>query len=262
MRQRIIAGLVALPLFLIPIWLGGWWAALLLVAVGVGGGIEVYRLMELGGYQPSRIFGVVWLAALILSYWLPQVLPLSLIIMAGLIITLIKAMRQKQAPMHTWMATSMGALYLGTMIGQALALRMLPAGLWWLLLALVVTWINDTAAYFTGVTVGRHPFWPRISPKKTWEGSIGGWIGAAIVGLIMVMVTPLSATYSPLFGFVLGACCGILALFGDLSISILKRQVGVKDTGNFLPGHGGILDRTDSLLFVIPFVYQMVVLWG
>jgi phosphatidate cytidylyltransferase len=262
MRQRIIVGLLGIPLVLVPIWFGGPWIALFLALVGIGGGIEFYRLMQIGGYEPRRLLGLTWLTLLILSYWQPQLLPLSLIISTGMILTLIDAMHQKQAPMHTWMATGMGALYLGTMIGQALALRQLPNGVWWVFLGLAVTWTNDSAAYFTGVTIGRHKLWPRLSPKKTWEGTIGGWIAAALMGALWVWITPLFTTHSPLFGAAVGLVSGVLALFGDLSISTLKRQVKVKDTGNLFPGHGGVLDRLDSLLFVLPFIYQVVLLWG
>jgi phosphatidate cytidylyltransferase len=261
MRERILVGLVALPAVLIPIWFGGIWLTLFLMLVGIGGGLEFYRLMQIGGYQPRRTLGLVWLALLILSHWQPQLLPFSLIVMAGMIITLIDAMHQKQAPMHTWMATSMGALYIGTMLGQALALRQLPNGMWWVLLGLALTWMNDSAAYFVGVTFGRHKLWPRLSPKKTWEGTIAGWGTAAVVGALWIVFTPLNATYSPSIGAVVGLIAGILALFGDLSISTIKRQVGVKDTGHIFPGHGGVLDRLDSILFVLPFIYQAVLLW-
>jgi phosphatidate cytidylyltransferase len=262
MKQRIVVGLLALPLVLLPIWLGGIWIALLFVALAIGAGREFYRMVQQGGYHPSRILGMVWLVAILAAYYQPQMIPLSLVIMAGLIVTLVEAMREKQEPMHTWMATSMGALYLGTMLGQSLALRLLPDGLWWMLFGLAVTWANDSAAYFTGVTVGRHKLWPRLSPKKTWEGTIAGWVAAALAGMIMVSITPLAATHSLWFGLVVGLFCGLLALLGDLAVSTLKRQVGVKDSGQFLPGHGGVLDRLDSLLFVMPFIYQVVILWG
>jgi phosphatidate cytidylyltransferase len=261
MRERIVVGLIALPVVLIPIWFGGVWLALLLVVVGIGGGLEFYRLMQIGGYQPNRTLGLGWLTLLILSHWQPQLLPFSLMVMAGMIITLIDAMHQKQMPMNSWMATSMGALYLGTMLGQSLALRQLPNGLWWVLLGLVLTWTNDSAAYFVGVRYGRHKLWPRLSPKKSWEGTVAGWVAAAIVGALWIMITPLSAARSPLMGAVVGLFAGILALFGDLSVSTIKRQVGVKDTGNLFRGHGGFLDRLDSLLFVMHFIYQMVLLW-
>jgi phosphatidate cytidylyltransferase len=262
MRERIIVGLIALPAVLIPIWLGGVWAALFAVLAGVGGGVEFYRLMQIGGYQPSRILGLLWLALLILSNWQPQYLPFSLILMAGMIVTFIDAMHQKEMPISAWMATGMGALYFSTMLGQALALRQLPNGLWWVYMALALTWMNDSAAYFVGVSFGKNKIWPRLSPKKTWEGTIAGWVTAAVVGALWIIITPLNATYSPFFGAIIGVFAGVLAFFGDLSISTLKRQVGVKDTGNLFRGHGGLLDRLDSLLFVFPFVYQVVLLWG
>jgi phosphatidate cytidylyltransferase len=262
MRDRILVGLVALPLVLLPIWIGGIWLVPFVILAGVAGGLEFYRLMQVGGYSPNRVYGLVWLSLLLISYWQPQLLPTSLVVMAGMILTLIDAMHQKERPMNSWMATSMGALYLGTMLGQGWALRGLPDGLWWVYLALALTWMNDSAAYFVGVNFGRHKLWPRISPKKTWEGTVAGWVTAAVVGAVWIMITPLNANFSPLFGAIVGLCGGILALFGDLSISTIKRQVGVKDTGNIFRGHGGVLDRLDSLLFVLPFVYQVVSLWG
>lgn len=262
MRQRILVGLLAIPVILVPVWLGGVWIALLLAALAIAGALEFYRLIELGGFHPNRLLGLLWLVPLVLNGWRPQLFPLSLLLAAGMMITLVDALFHKEKPISSWMATAMPALYLGVMVGQSVALRMLPDGLWWLLFAFFVTWGNDTFAYFSGVTLGRHRLWPRISPKKTWEGTIIGWLGAAAVGAGVVAITPLSATHSVWFGMGLGLCCGVLALLGDLSISILKRQVGVKDSGRFFPGHGGMLDRMDSPLFVLPFVYQMVLLWA
>lgn len=260
MRQRIIAGLLAIPFALLPIWLGGIWAVLLFCLVALGGGAEFYRLTRIGGYHPSQVLGLTWTVLLVLSYWQPVYLPLQLILLAGLIATLVEAMYEKQQPMHTWMATTVGAVYLGTTIGQGLALRFVPNGLWWVLFGIFVTWTNDSAAYFIGVTMGRHKLWPRLSPKKTWEGTVAGWLAAGLVGGLLVYLTPVTPTYGVWFGIVVGMLCGVLALMGDLAISTLKRQVGAKDSGHFLPGHGGVLDRTDSLLFVVPFVYQMVIL--
>jgi phosphatidate cytidylyltransferase len=261
MKQRIIVGLIAAPVILIPIWLGGVWGALLVSVAAGGGGWEFYHLMEIDGFKPNRILGVAWAVALVLTGFGWPFLPLSLVLFVGLIATLVDALHRQPKPINSWMVTAVGAIYLGAMLGQMLALRQLPNGLWWVLIAVLITWANDTSAYFVGVTLGRHKLWPRISPKKTWEGTIGGWVGAALAGAGLVALTPVGATVSPLFGALLGGLGGVLALLGDLSISILKRQVGVKDSGWLFPGHGGILDRMDSLLFVVPFVYQMVLLW-
>jgi phosphatidate cytidylyltransferase len=109
-----------------------------------------------------------------------------------------------------------------------------------------------------GRTIGRHRFFPRISPKKTWEGAVGGLVFgvAAVVGLSYWLLA-----VGPAWGVALGLLLVLGATFGDLSESVLKRQVGVKDSGQLIPGHGGMLDRVDSLLFVVPLVYYFVVLF-
>ncbi|NJN81445.1 MAG: phosphatidate cytidylyltransferase [Caldilineaceae bacterium] len=116
--------------------------------------------------------------------WRPDLLALTTVLTVGLIATLIYALYQTEAPASTWMSTSIGAIYLGVMIGQALALRLGDEGLWLLLLGVLITWANDTAAYFTGVTLGKRKLWPRLSPKKTWEGTLGwlDWLRGWLVG--------------------------------------------------------------------------------
>ena len=259
MKTRIVVGLVAIPLTLLPVWLGGIWCTALFLGVGIAGGLEFYHMLQTAGYRPNLWLGLIWLTLLILNGWQPLLLPLPLLLAAGLIITFIDALRHEEQPLGMWMATSMAALYLGTTIGQSLAMRQLPNGFWWLVFSFSVTWLNDTAAYFIGVSLGRHKFWPRISPKKTWEGTLSGWLAAALTGGVLAWLLPLHITVG--FGVALGTACGIMALLGDLSISMLKRQVGVKDSGRFFPGHGGMLDRVDSILFVLPFVYQVILVW-
>jgi phosphatidate cytidylyltransferase len=258
MKVRIIAGLLALVPVLAFVWMGGvWWAGFML-GVALVAGAEFYQLMRAGGFRPYRLVGLTWLVLIALTFWPSFPLSLSLILPAGLILTLSLALYNTNQPTLNWALTVVGAVYLGVMLGQGIGIRLLPDGFWWLMLALFITWTNDSFAYFTGVTLGRHKIWPRLSPKKSWEGTIGGWIGGALAGWIIVYFSPL--TISPWLGAGLGAVGGVLALFGDLSISMLKRQVGAKDTGHILPGHGGALDRLDSLLFVFAFIYQ-VALW-
>lgn len=281
MRTRIIAGLVAIPIVVIPIYLGGFWGLLLGIAATAIGAWELFHMFKAGGYHPALWIGMPWAILIFMAGWDPEQvqrssisitgfltqptiwivetfsLPLQTVLTAGLIITLIYCLFVVDKPVNTWMATSIGAIYLGILLGQIVALRFLPNGFWYVLFGFLVTWANDTAAYFTGVTIGRRKLWPRLSPKKTWEGTLGGWIGAAAAGALLAWLFPLDI--GPLYGAAIGFLAGILGLFGDLSISMIKRQVGVKDSGSIFPGHGGLLDRLDSMLFTLPFIYQAVI---
>lgn len=268
MTTRIVVGLLALPLVLIPVWLGGVWVLLLVLCIASMAGYEFFIMMRKGGYQPNLWLGLPWLALIIICFGasllpgtgLPQpFFTLPIVFTVGLFATLIWALFQVEKPLLGWMSTSLGAIYIGMLSGQILSLRLLEDGLWWLILGIFITWMNDTSAYFTGVTIGRHKLWPRLSPKKTWEGTIAGWLGAALIGGLITWLSPLQDGF--MFGFWIGAIGGVLALFGDLSVSMFKRQVGVKDSGWLFPGHGGMLDRMDSILFVLPFIYQVVAFW-
>ncbi|RIK41050.1 MAG: phosphatidate cytidylyltransferase [Chloroflexi bacterium] len=256
MTTRIIVGLIALPLVLAPIWFGGVWCLILLLVVALAGGVEFFGLLDHGGYRPLRWIGLLWIGGLVATGWQPG-LPLAVpLITVGLVVMLVISLFQREQPVHTWLATSGGAIYLGLMLGHVMALRQLPAGLWWLLYGLLITWTNDTAAYFAGVTLGRRRLWPRLSPKKTWEGTVAGWVGAALMGGVLMAVLPVQMPIA--YGAALGALGGVFALLGDLAVSMVKRQVRVKDSGHLIPGHGGALDRLDSLLFVLPLIYYVV----
>ena len=258
MTTRIVVGLIALPIIIIPIWLGGFVYGATALVIALIGGYEFYELLEMGHYRPAPIIGLLWLTLIILCALQPGMPLLSTILSVGLVLTFIYAFFQHEQPISTWLSTSAVAIYLGIMMGQVLALRFLPNGIWWVAFGLLVTWMNDTAAYFVGSTLGRRKLWPRLSPKKTWEGTISGWIGAALMGGLVILLVPLPLALHQ--GMLLAFCVGILGLMGDLAISVLKRQVGVKDSGRFFPGHGGMLDRLDSSLFTLPFIYQ-VALW-
>lgn len=255
MITRIVVALVTLPFIILPIWFGGIWFALLALIIALAGGYEFYKLLAVGGFRPALPIGLLWLAALTLTGLQPQMPLLLPIISLGFMATYVYVFFQQEDPITTWIATAIGALYLGVMIGQMVALRYLPSGFWWLAFGLLITWANDAAAYFIGVTIGRHKLWPRLSPKKTWEGTLGGWLCAGLCGGLCVYLLPLPIPIVQ--GVLIGWVGGMLGLLGDLAISVLKRQVGVKDAGRLFPGHGGMLDRLDSALFVLPYVYQV-----
>ena len=155
------------------------------------------------------------------------------------------------------------ALSVMIMVPQSMSTAILldrRSGLFYLIMALCGAWIADTGAYFTGVTIGKHKLCPEISPKKTVEGFIGGIVTTGIVYSIAFCIHNGFELSQVLFAFILGGVCAVIGTLGDLSASMIKRQVGIKDYGNIMPGHGGIMDRFDSVLFVLPVFYAFVVL--
>lgn len=147
----------------------------------------------------------------------------------------------------------LGFLYIPLMLGHLNLLLELSEGRKWIFLTLLAVMVNDSAAYFVGVTWGRNRLYPAISPKKSWEGAVGGMIGslAAVFG-VKLLFFPILA---PIDCLSLGLLLGVLGPLGDLFESMIKRGFGVKDSGSAIPGHGGLLDRLDSLLFSFPAVY-------
>ncbi len=257
LRTRIITALIAFPLVAVFVFLGGiWWA------VGIGlfalmCGWEFVRMMKAGGYDVNH-FVVLGLIALLVYYGYRSTLSLELILSAGILISMAwQLFRRTPAPTVDWALTLAGGLYIGWGFGHLVALRELVNGLAWVWLALFATWGADTFAYFVGRTIGRHKLWPRLSPKKTWEGFLGGILGGVVGAAIVIAFIRLPLANA----LVAGALVAVVALFGDLSISMMKRHTGVKDSSNLLPGHGGFLDRADSFLFVSVVVYYVAV-WG
>src|SRR5690606_7963790 len=156
-----------------------------------------------------------------------------------------------------WALTVAGAIYIGWHLAHAIELRARPDGLWWIVLVLLATWSTDTGAYFAGHILCRHLFSPRYSPNKTWEGVLGGVFLCLLVTILLgrwLLGLPLH------LGIALGLLFGPAAVYGDLAESMLKRRVGVKDSGTIIPGHGGLLDRMDSLLFTAVVAYYFT-LW-
>ena len=216
---------------------------LLLMLIGAR---EIHRLACAAGYQAS--FGVTVAAMLsaLIGLRFPQIpllLPALSIVMLGSLALHLRHAKSRR--IGDWAVPFGTGLYLGWTGGHLAALRELPNGLIWLALAIGCTWAADSGAYAAGRAFGRHKLAPTISPNKTWEGYIGGLLCSAAVGALIGALTPLSWVA----GLVAGALVGALSVLGDLIESMLKREAGAKDSGQLIPGHGGILDRIDSLLW-------------
>ncbi len=154
-------------------------------------------------------------------------------------------------------AVALAWLYCGLLVSTVTGLR-LRFGFGWVLLVFVMTWANDTFAYFAGRFFGRHKLWERVSPHKTWEGFAGGALGS-VAGALAVRALVLGAV-PPWAALAAGAGAAVVGPLGDLTESMLKRAAGVKDSGRLIPGHGGLLDRIDALLFVAPCIYALAIL--
>jgi len=207
--------------------------------------------------------GLLWTLALVLSphYRNPDLLPIAITgtMLVSLICLLLRPSKEKA--FHDWAWTIVGALYVGWMLSYWLNLRGLEDGRNWVYLAMLTTFANDTGAFFIGRARGKHKLAPAISPAKTWEGAIGGLIsailGAIVITIILNLISPFIFQYWQIM--LLGFLVSLFAQLGDLVESLLKRSMGVKESGNLLPGHGGVLDRFDSLIFVGAVVYYYVI---
>jgi len=265
LKHRVITGAVGVPLVILAIWFGDpWpWFSLLIAVAALAGTYEFYRIANFDRREPLLYLGLLYSLALVLSphYGSPSVLPtvITTTLLISLIYLLCRPSREKA--FHKWAWTIVGALYVGWMLSYWLSLRGLVDGRSWVYLAILTTFANDTGAFFIGRAFGKHKLAPIISEAKTWEGAIGGLI-CAILGAI-VIATVLNLISPFIFGYwqviLIGFLIGLFAQLGDLVESLLKRNMGVKESGTILPGHGGILDRFDSLIFVGAVVYYYVI---
>ncbi len=252
--QRLLSAIILIPIVAGATYAGGLWFFAIIVFVASMAGYEFFQLMRLGGYKPSALWGLalIWLLLVDARYpaWQLTRPALTGVIVLSLSWQLFK--KDTTTPTVDWALTVAGALYLGWVAGHFISLRDSPRGLEWMVLTLLSTWATDTGAYFIGLSLGRHKFFPRLSPKKTWEGTIGGWVCGVVVTLLVGTYIGLGFIHSLALGALV---CAFLPL-GDLAVSMMKRQVGVKDTSGLIPGHGGMLDRIDSLLFAVVVVYH------
>jgi phosphatidate cytidylyltransferase len=265
LKQRIVTGVVGVPLVIVAIWLGGPWFSFLIAGAALAGTYEFYRLYGFTRKEPLLYVGLAWALALVLSphyrHRSPDVL--SLVITATIWISLIWLLGRpsKEQAFRSWAWVVSGVFYVGWMLSYWLNLRGLEDGRNWVYLAMLATFANDTGAFFIGRGWGRHDLAPAISPSKTWEGMIGGLTcaiaGAVVVATVLNVISPFGFKYWQIIA--LGFLVGLFAQLGDLVESLLKRNMEVKESGDLLPGHGGVLDRFDSLIFVGAVVYYYVI---
>ncbi len=261
MKTRLISALILLPIGIAVILIGGGLFDLAMAFIFTLAAYEFVQLMKTGKFAPNLIFAVAFVWVLLLDAVLPR-LNLSRPALALLLIAALTwQMRNREgSPTANWALTVAGGVYLGVAGAHFILIRKLDYGEWWLLLALAGTWLADSGAYFIGRKFGVHKMTPSLSPKKSWEGLAGGVVfGVIFDALLAVVLSQLLHINLPWWaGAVLGLIGALIGVLGDLSISMIKREVGAKDTGNIIPGHGGVLDRLDSLLFTMIVSYYFI----
>lgn len=290
LSKRVAVAVVGIPLALLVVYLGGWVLGAVLAALAAIAALELFRLAEARGTRPFTALGAGAAGFFVLvAAGARSVSGASPWLWGGAVGVFVAggaaAVWRRGgggAPLASAAVTVAGALYTGGTLAFAVLLRHLPdgagefgavstatAGGTWpgtalLVLPLVVTWAADTAAYFAGRRWGKRKLILAVSPGKTWVGAVAGvvtatGVAAAYGGLVLVRFPPYGMDAAA--GALAGVVIGVAALVGDLVESLFKREAGVKDSGRLLPGHGGILDRLDALLFSIPVAYGLVVSW-
>ena len=254
LKTRVLSAAVLLPVVLVAVCLGGWAFAALLIGLLLIAAWEFVRMFS--SHKTALAIPIIlgymllWLAY---GRWeeptiLVMGLPLLTLVGVGEHVII---HRNVQSPAERWALSVAGGSYLGIGGAHLLRLRWLDDGQWWLLLTLLIIWVADSGAYFAGRAWGKHKMAPAISPNKSWEGYGAGIVCAGLIGAVgaAFLQGNAEAELALWQGIVLGLMLATLTPLGDFFISSLKRQVGVKDTSSLIPGHGGVLDRLDSLLW-------------
>ena len=261
LRTRLLTAIILIPIVIWLIYLGGLPFLALVAGLATLAEIEFCVLITRVGFRPIHLFGIalVWLFLLdgqfvewnLLRSGLTAILSLSLVWQIA---------RRRHLKVGNWTGMVASGIYVGLYGSYLIRLRALPGdGLWWALIAIPAVLLADSAAYFVGSAWGKHKLAPSLSFGKTWEGYASGILVAgaagAFFGWLWTFKTGPVGSVTALRGLGLGVLIGTLAPIGDLVVSMIKREAGVADSGKLLPGHGGALDRLDSVLWTAVIAY-------
>jgi phosphatidate cytidylyltransferase len=256
---RLAVAAVGIPALLAMAYLGGYWLLLFCVLLANIGGLELAEMARAKKLNVSRFFAallpVITVIAIYFNLSVSYALTASIFVCALLVV--LKG--ETDQFVLEFSCQILPVIYLGLLAGMIIYLGNLPeTGNRLLIFVFLTIWATDTAAYFGGSTFGKHKLAPAISPHKTWEGFFAGFVGALLAAVVSKLAF-LNISWPEIIVMSLAAC--LFGQIGDLFESGLKRYFGVKDSSNLLPGHGGILDRFDSLLFAAPTVYFVAIFW-
>jgi len=269
--KRLLVTIILLPVGMAAILAGGWYLTALVAIFMCLAAWEYVELFRAGGLQPAGVLVIGGTLILLIGRnfngfvsagWM-----ISLLILIGMTYHLVAYERGRDQAGTDFAVTLAGIFYIGWFGAYFISLRNLTEGKWWILVVLPAVWFADAGAYFIGKRFGRHKLSPRLSPKKTWEGYLGGIVAGVFLTALFAAIWRVGAgpnsAITPLRGALVGLVMGIFPTLGDLGESMIKRQMGVKDSGSLLPGHGGAFDRIDSWLWAVVMGYYMVLwLWS
>ncbi len=257
LRERVAVILVILPFIIWVVVNGGWLYVFAISAVLCLAVVEFGLMFRGYGRRPALPLLVLGVIVLGVSRFLFGLKYTPLLFASFCLISQVWHLTDyEQGALYSgtdFAITIAGFLYVGFVGSYLISLRFLEEGLWWFLVSLVSIWLADAAAYVFGRVVGRHKLTKRLSPNKTWEGYISGvaigTLGTAGFTMLWRMSSGSGSALTPMRGLIVGFAISSLAPLGDLGISMIKRELQVKDTGSLVPGHGGVLDRMDSMIW-------------
>ena len=274
---RIAVAVPAIAVSLVVLWLGGWVLATALALLGVLGTREVYDLARREGIEPFERLGLVAAAAVpFATFWVKGYAdwePVLYVAALWLLAVLIAAMARGPArrPLTAVSVTVFGSLYASALLAFTIAIRHGPhsdahprGAVALVVLPLVVTWVCDTCAMAAGTLIGGPKLAPVLSPRKTWAGAVGGLVGGLIAALVYgpLVLDRVALRLGVWQLATVGLVVAVAAQVGDVAESLFKREAGVKDSSSLIPGHGGVLDRLDSLYFVLAATAGLLRLFG
>ena len=266
-KTRLLSGLLLVIIALFTVITGGSILFAVLFIISMIGLTELYRVFDIRDKAPG-ICGYLFAAAYYALIYMKPLLPVKtdwfmllfmafLISMMAVLVFSFPKYRTEQI-----LAAFFGVFYVAVMLSYIYQTRILPGGVFTVWLVFICSWGCDTCAYCVGMLIGRHKMAPKLSPKKSVEGGIGGIAGAALLGVLYALAINKwgNAGADVVSHAIIGAAGGAISQVGDLAASAIKRNHNIKDYGKLIPGHGGILDRFDSVIFTAPIIYYLAVL--
>ena len=262
-KTRLLSGMLLVVIALATIISGGDVLFATLLLISFIGMTEIYRVLGISG---TLLGGAGYIAAAV-YYFLLRTAHTDFIVMLAIafliVLMMIYVFTYPKYRSEQVMLAFFGLFYVAFMLSYVYQIRMLPLGEWIVWLVFICSWGSDTCAYCVGMLFGKHKMAPKLSPKKSIEGAVGGVVGAALLGVAYATIINrvIVGSYVSVLQYALICAVGaLISMVGDLAASAIKRNHEIKDYGNLIPGHGGILDRFDSVIFTAPIIYYMAIM--